>query len=400
MSENNAPSFHIVGRDKGAPSGTPFVKVDEAWTQKQADRKIARWQKAAALEKREVYFVIVHVPNLADRIGDASEDQEEPAAAALAETAAAVAPAAPVVAAPPPPVVAPDRVEAFQKRVTGGGAEASSAETGAPSSAAPVDAITGLTPLPWAKGDILRDKYTGREVCVTHIYQNQNPSGRAFDWETIGAAEKGWCPIKSIGCFEFVSAPIMTPDPVTLEPDPLVEIAVSAGAVAGELAAPAGVETPGAETIAAPSDAGISQSEIQAEPSPSEIAEYTANPPMSTENPVPASAPSYLFPSGKRPVEDPSLAWRNRVAKRREAAAAAAAAPTPEAAAPAAGEPGPSAEPGETAEPAAAPAAAASEESAAPRRAPRSQASKARTAPSHKQPAAPKAKAAATKKKK
>jgi hypothetical protein len=81
----------------------------------------------------------------------------------------------------------------------------------------PIDAMSGVTPLPFSEGEKLRDIHTGNVVTVTKIHAADG-SGRAFDWacEAASADATGTCPLASVGCFEKIPeekpAAVITPE--------------------------------------------------------------------------------------------------------------------------------------------------------------------------------------------
>lgn len=71
---------------------------------------------------------------------------------------------------------------------------------------APVDALVGVTPLPFGAGAVLEDMHTKAHIRVTKVHEADG-SGRAFDWENLDAESKdktGTCPINGIGNFVVV----------------------------------------------------------------------------------------------------------------------------------------------------------------------------------------------------
>lgn len=75
-----------------------------------------------------------------------------------------------------------------------------------PAAAPPIDALVGVTPLPFGVGAVLEDIHTHGRVRVTKIH-DADQSGRGFDWEnldTTSAEKTGTCPINAIGNFVAV----------------------------------------------------------------------------------------------------------------------------------------------------------------------------------------------------
>lgn len=67
-----------------------------------------------------------------------------------------------------------------------------------------VDALAGVTPLPFEEGDVIQDVHTKAHIRVTKIHAADG-SGRGFDWENLDpdSPDKiGTCPINAIGNFE------------------------------------------------------------------------------------------------------------------------------------------------------------------------------------------------------
>lgn len=177
MSATTAPALFVIERPTDMDEDSPWQKVDEAWTPKQAERKRDQRLKSAAMDHRTVDVVIIAVANWADQF-----NPEKPFD---------LAPPAPPVEAPPPPTVLDDIRE---RNATGGVA--------APE-AASVAAAPAIEKIHFECGNILRDVHTGAEIRVTAVYDSE--THRGFDWETLaGPKLTGFCPAIAVQYFEFV----------------------------------------------------------------------------------------------------------------------------------------------------------------------------------------------------
>lgn len=194
--KNFVPPLRLEIRDKSAANDASWFAFDTAQTEAQAADKLKRHRVVDTCETRLV-------PN---------------------ETVSLAAAAQPVIqdTAATRQLLEQIQTENLALRREANSAKEQLAEfKKMPTPAPEIDALAGLTPLPFNVGDWMRDIHTGVAVRVTELNPKSkmgNPRA-GFAWENLSTKpgdkdHTGWCPLASVGCF----VKIKEGDPVKIDP--------------------------------------------------------------------------------------------------------------------------------------------------------------------------------------